>query len=187
MDGEAASAELARLAASVAHRGTRKLLQSVVPNTVAAEMKPRGPEIPLKRLPQTDDTLLIRTDFSDHAAWQALHTAIRTPNEDGFLAYVHIVDDPTYSDLTTEQVVSLAPARGFLMIVADKTALTAPKIPLLAVLPYEEDDDETEQDQGELRVIAEKLWSIQNNISLGNMDWEEFVDAADDDGVFRGF
>lgn len=140
----------------------------------------------MKSLPQTDDTLLIRNDFSDQTAWQALHTAITTPNEDDFLANVHIVDDAAYSDLTTEQVISLAPARGFLLIVADKTALTTPEMSLLAVLPYEE-DDELEQEHGELRVIAEVLWSIENNISLANMDWEEFVDAADDDGVFRGF
>jgi len=163
--------------------------------------------IPLKSLPQTNDTLLIRTDFSDQTAWQALHTAITTPNEDDFLANVHIVDDPAYSELTTEQVISLAPARGFLLIVADKTALTTPEMPLLAVLPFEpsapvglsaavsgsmlrtaaEDDHETEQDHGELRVIAEELWSIENNLSLANMDWEDFVGAADDDGVFRGF
>lgn len=73
------------------------------------------------------------------------------------------------------------------MIVADKTALTTPEMPLLAVLPHEEGDDELEQEHGKLRVIAEELWSIENNISLANMDWEEFVDAADDDGVFRGF
>ncbi|SEF03722.1 hypothetical protein SAMN05216489_09823 [Streptomyces sp. 3213] len=140
----------------------------------------------MKSLPQTDDTLLIRTDFSDQTAWQALHTAITTPNEDDFLANVHIVDDAAYSDLTTEQVISLAPARGFLLIVADKTALTTPEMSLLVVLPYEE-DDALQQEHGELRVIAEELWSIENNISLANMDWEEFVDAADDDGVFRGF
>jgi hypothetical protein len=141
----------------------------------------------LKNLPQTDDTLLIRTDFSDQTAWQALHTAITTPNDDDFLANIHIVDDPAYSELTTEQVISLIPARGYLLIVADKTALTTPEMPLLAVLSYVEDDPETEQAHGELRVIAEALWSIENNISLANMDWEEFVNAADDDGIFRGF
>lgn len=141
----------------------------------------------MKSLPRTDVTLLIRTAFSDQAAWHALHTAVTTPTEDGFLANVHIVDNPAYSELTAEQVISLAPARGFLLIVADKTALTTPQMPLLAVLPYGEDDDEVEQGHGELRVIAEELWSIENNISLANMDWEEFVDAADDDGVFRGF
>lgn len=145
-------------------------------------------EFQLKSLPQTDGTLLIRTDFSDQTAWQALHTAITTPNEDGFLGRVHIVDDPAYSELTTEQVISLAPApAGFIfLIVADKTALTTPEMPLLAVLRDEEDDDEMEHEQGELRVIAEELWCIENNISLANSDWKTFVDAADDDGVYRG-
>ncbi|MGW0790720.1 DUF6924 domain-containing protein [Streptomyces sp. NPDC002911] len=150
----------------------------------------------MKSLPQTDTTLLIRTDYSDQAAWQALRTAVATPNKDNFLANVHIVDDPAYSELTTEQVIALAPTRD-LLIVADKTALITPEMPLLAVLPEdddeteceddEEDEDDEEQDHGQLRVIAEELWSIENNIYLGNMDWANFVNAANDDGVFRGF
>ncbi len=106
-----------------------------------------------------------------------------------------MVDDVAYSDLTTEQAVSVARARGDLLIVADTTALTGPEMSLLAVLPFDEDedddydedeDDETKQEHGELRVIAAELWSIENNISLANMDWEDFVNAADE-GVFRGF
>ncbi|MBM7436794.1 hypothetical protein [Streptomyces sp. HB132] len=153
----------------------------------------------MKSLPQTDDSLLIRTDYSDQSAWEALHTAITTPNRDGFLANVHIVDDPDYSDLTTEQVLALALASGnsgSLLIVADTTSLFAPEMPLLAVPPSDEDDEDdedyeddedAEQEHGELRVTAAELWSIENNIDLGNMDWEDFVNAAGDDGVFRGF
>ncbi|MFC8862814.1 MULTISPECIES: DUF6924 domain-containing protein [Streptomyces] len=122
-------------------------------------------------------------------------TAVTTPNTNGFLANIHVVDDVAYSDLTTEQAVSVARARGDLLIVADTTALTGPEMSLLAVLPFDEDedddydedeDDETKQEHGELRVIAAELWSIENNISLANMDWEDFVNAADE-GVFRGF
>ena len=29
--------------------------------------------------------------------------------------------------------------------------------------------------------------SVQNNLSLGNMDWEEFAEWTDPDGVFRRF
>ncbi|MFI9649356.1 DUF6924 domain-containing protein [Streptomyces sp. NPDC052040] len=141
----------------------------------------------MKSLPQTDETLLVRTDFSDQAAWGALRTAIATPNEDDFLAHVHIVDDPAHRDLTAEQVVALAPARGSLMIVADTTALTAPEMPLLAVMPHDEEDAQPGEEFSELRVIARELWSIENNLSIANMDWEEFADAADEDGVFRGF
>ncbi len=133
----------------------------------------------MKSLPQTNATLLVRTDFSDEAAWQALHTAVHTPNEDDFLADLHVVDDPAYRDLTTEQVATLIPDSG-LLILADKDAVTGDGMPLLVLRPaYPED--------GPLRVIAEELWSIENNISLANMDWESFADSVDEDGVFRGF
>ncbi|MFK4804121.1 DUF6924 domain-containing protein [Streptomyces sp. MPA0124] len=38
-----------------------------------------------------------------------------------------------------------------------------------------------------VRVVAAELWSIENNLSEANMDFEEFAGAVDDDGVFRGF
>ncbi|MFI5991827.1 DUF6924 domain-containing protein [Streptomyces sp. NPDC051362] len=41
-----------------------------------------------------------------------------------------------------------------------------------------------------VRVVAAQLWSIENNLSGANMDFEDFEDfvgAVDEDGVFRGF
>ncbi|MFE4450681.1 DUF6924 domain-containing protein [Streptomyces sp. NPDC056796] len=150
----------------------------------------------MKSLPQSDATLLIRTDFSDEAAWQALRTAVTTPadqdeddDEDGFLAVLNIVDDPAYDGLTTGQVVALAPTEDDLLVVADAQALTGPGMPLLAVYMSDEEEDTDVLRSGfdTLRVVASELWSIENNISLANMDWEEFVGAAEEDGVFRGF
>lgn len=37
------------------------------------------------------------------------------------------------------------------------------------------------------RVIPSELWSVENNLSLANMDFDEFAGAAHADGVFRGF
>jgi hypothetical protein len=34
-------------------------------------------------LPKTADTPVLRTDFSDQTAWEALLVAIATPDEDG--------------------------------------------------------------------------------------------------------
>jgi Domain of unknown function (DUF6924) len=31
------------------------------------------------------------------------------------------------------------------------------------------------------------MWSVENNLSIANMDFEDFADATDDDGIFRGF
>jgi hypothetical protein len=38
-----------------------------------------------------------------------------------------------------------------------------------------------------VRVLAAELWSIENNLSEVNMDFEDFAGAVDNDGVFRGF
>ena len=37
------------------------------------------------------------------------------------------------------------------------------------------------------RTVPGELWSVENNLSLANMDIEEFADATDADGVYRGF
>jgi hypothetical protein len=31
------------------------------------------------------------------------------------------------------------------------------------------------------------MWSVENNLSLSNMGFEEFAESVDEDGVFRGF
>ena len=37
------------------------------------------------------------------------------------------------------------------------------------------------------RVIPRELWGVENNLSLANMDYSDFADNVDADGVFRGF
>ncbi|PWI15329.1 hypothetical protein DI272_15005 [Streptomyces sp. Act143] len=138
-------------------------------------------------LPQSENTLLIRTDFSDETAWQALRTAVSSPNEDGFVAYVHVIDDRAWRDLTAEQLVALAGVDQELLFVADGRAVTDPEMPLLAVMRADEDDAAPARGHEELRVAAAHLSAVENNLSMTNMDWEEFVDAAGEDGVFRGF
>jgi hypothetical protein len=39
----------------------------------------------------------------------------------------------------------------------------------------------------EFRAIPSTVQSIENNLSLANMDFEEFAEAVDDDRIFRGF
>ena len=37
------------------------------------------------------------------------------------------------------------------------------------------------------RCIPSELWSVDNNLNIANMDWEDFAGAAGEDRVFRGF
>jgi hypothetical protein len=137
---------------------------------------------PQTALPATHNTPVVRTDYSDDARWEALRTAIETPNEDEFRAYVDYLQAPAYRDLTPQDVLALVP-EGFghpIVIVADAAALAGEEMPLLVI-------DVADERGRTLRVTAEELWGIENNLSIANMDFAEFFAAADADGVFRGF
>ena len=134
----------------------------------------------MKPLPRSDMALVIRTDFSDDAAWHAVVAAIRQPVE-GFFAYVEFVDDPAFKDLTVEQLVALGDDLSMsYAIVADTVTLSGAEHTLLVVSLLEE--------PGRVfRAIPSAIQSIENNLSITNMDFWEFADNVDADGVFRGF
>ncbi|MEV1083433.1 hypothetical protein AB0I98_35315 [Streptomyces sp. NPDC050211] len=136
----------------------------------------------MNQLPCTLEALVVRTDFSADGAWSALRASLFSPSKDGFLANVAVVDDRRYEGLTSAQALDLIPAeyQHPLLVVADSVALASTERPLLVL------DLQGERGRG-VRVVAAQLWSIENNLSGANMDFEEFVGAVDEDGVFRGF
>jgi hypothetical protein len=136
----------------------------------------------MKKLPKTDDSLLLRTNFSDDAAWNTLCEAVQEPNEEGFKAFVDCVSDAAYEGVTIEQPVALArrgPYRSFAFI-ADQATFTHPERPVLVV-------DLRKEPGRTFRVIPREMWGVENNLSIANMDFHEFADDVDPDGIFRGF
>lgn len=136
----------------------------------------------MNKLPKTDNSLLLRTDFSNVTAWVSLCEAIQVPSKEGFLATVSCVSDPAYEGLTVEQLLGLAPESGALafVFIADRLTLTDPEQPVLVV-------DLCHNPGRTFRVIPGEMWGVENNLSIGNMDFYEFADSTDPDGVFRGF
>ncbi|MEU5397514.1 DUF6924 domain-containing protein [Streptomyces tibetensis] len=136
----------------------------------------------MRQFPCTLEALVVRTDFSAEGAWGALQAALFSPSKDGFLANVALVDDRQYEGLTPGQALDLIPAEHQhpLLVLADLVAVTSAEHPLLVV------DRRGERGRC-IRAVAAELWSIENNLSGANMDFEEFVGAVDGDGVFRGF
>ena len=136
----------------------------------------------MKPLPNTQDPIVLRTDFSDEAAWQTLRQRITTEDEFGWQAFVDIVDDLSYSGITAEEVlvgIGSDYKEGFLVI-ADQTTFRDDERPLLVL------DLHLERGRA-FRVIASHLADITSNLPIGNMGFAEFADAADGDNVFRGF
>ena len=164
-------------------------------------------------LPLTDDHLVIRTDFSDQAAWDAVRDDLGKTWDDEFEIAVEIIDDPAFDGLAPEQFLAMQPEDypHSVVVLADKETMTSPDRLLLVVsLEISDQDYEAEmrasgdwdeewaaegrgwengwpQRGGTFRSTAPGVGSITANLSIANMDLCEFATAVDDEGVFRNF
>lgn len=136
----------------------------------------------MRTLPKSDNSLLLRTDFSDDAAWENLCKAVQQMSEEGFQARFDFINDREYDQLTVEQLLTLTPkVNGHTFVcIADRSTLTDPEQPVLVV-------DLNDTLGRVFRVIPSEIWGVENNLSIANMDYYEFADNCDPDGVFRGF
>jgi len=132
-------------------------------------------------IPAADATPLIRTDFSDESAWREVARAAAAPSADGFLAGLDIVDDREFEGAKAELLAQLgADNTGHAcLFVADAMTMTHPEHPLLSL--------DLRPPGRSFRVVPAALWGVENNLAIANMDFEEFADAIDADGIFRDF
>jgi hypothetical protein len=132
-------------------------------------------------LPNTEHPLVLRTDFGDAASWAKVRAAIVAPSPgDGFEACVQFVDDKRYDRFSKADVLRFdrkAHPHSILFI-ADRETLQRSDHPVLVV--------ELQTGQ-EFRAIAAQMWNVENNLSLANMDWDDFATAVDGTNTFRGF
>lgn len=131
-------------------------------------------------------TLLLRTDYSDDDAWRAALAAATEPHDVGDFdrmgASVYPVESPELDGLTPRDLVEL-PRDGYLscLAVADAQSMKDLTILLADLNPHNEQVGRT------FRVVPEQIEPILVNLSIANMNFFEFADSADPDGVFRGF
>lgn len=131
--------------------------------------------------PQTQQTPLVRTDFSNESVWQKIVETLSQESEDGFRADVHIVDDPAFHDANIgiiAEKIRKANAHS-LVFVVDARTVGDEEHTVLCI--------NVDNPSRGLRVVLSALWAVENNLSIANMDFDDFVEAADPDGVFRGF
>lgn len=135
------------------------------------------------KLPDYDYSLVIRTDFSDDAAWKLVVRLIQEPQtEHGFRACVECISDESCEGLLPENITSVLPAdsqRSFVFLV-DALAISNEEHPVLVV-------DLFENPGRSFRVIPSEAWGVENNLRLANMDFADFADSVGGDGIFRGF
>lgn len=145
--------------------------------------------------------LVVRTDYGDESTWEAVTAELMQPwGDDGsYEALVHFVDDPAWAGATVDEVLEAASADDELSVlsVADSVTMGSAHHALLAVTTRTEQEDEAfeEEYEGtrefgrEFRTIPSEVHWIHANLSLANMDFEEYAAAAHEDPekVFRSF
>jgi hypothetical protein len=125
---------------------------------------------------------VVRTDFSDDAAWRGVVDEMLAESPEGWRAYVTVIDDAAFDGLTPDQVLDAITDDyhfGFLLIV-DADAIHGDARAVLVVDLFEERGRS-------FRALLSQVQSVENNLSLANMDFSEFAESVERDGVFRGF
>lgn len=134
------------------------------------------------KLPKTDKTLMLRSDYSDDSAWNELCRLVEAPSEDDFRANLTFVEDPELDGNSVAELMAIVDRGDYqsFFFVADQEAIRGPEHTVLVV-------DLADQRGRTFRVIPPEMWSVENNRSLANMDFEEFAESVDPEGIFRGF
>lgn len=139
----------------------------------------------MKLLPNSDEALVVRTNFSDDAEWEEICRLVSAPVEDWgepFYAHVRFLDDLSFRDATKEQLIDSLSAdydHSFLLVI-DAVTMSHSEHPILVIDLYEEVGRA-------FRALPRTIQAIENNLSIANMDFRDFADSVGDDDIFRGF
>lgn len=127
--------------------------------------------------------MLLRTDYSNDEKWKSLKEEISTPDPQyGFLANITFYENPKFDNLPLEILLSKL-SKNYnppIILIADQSTFNDEDNTILCV-------DLIEVPGQYLRVIPSEIWGIENNLSICNMDFQDFANCQDENGVFRGF
>ena len=121
---------------------------------------------------EEDLSPFVQTDFSDESKWATLLDKVMMENELGFRANIEPVSESRFSGASPKEVVAAFPNASVVFIV-DKVTLEKSKI--LCV----DGQDATAM----FRAKADDLWIVENNVSIGNLLFEELLDQVGEDGI----
>lgn len=129
-------------------------------------------------LPDSEDLLVVRTDFSDPGGWEATRRAILAPGAEAqlYAAPVEFVDDEGFAGYAPEQFLDLiGEGPGGCLFIVDKTTVSSPDWPVLVM--------DLEGERGRVfRVIADEISEIAGNALVGKINLSEYADYADERG-----
>lgn len=140
------------------------------------------------------DALVIRTDYSDDAAWQLVTTGLQRPWTDEFEASSHVVDDPGWDGAEADEVLAVLPEDApEVVFLADARTMRG-EHPLLAVSTDPDMVDEDHEFPGlgftcRFRILPTAVAEMVGNLAIANMSFEDFSSSAHGDAhkIHRGW
>ena len=132
-------------------------------------------------LPESEYELFIRTDFSNTSVWEEICTKVND-NELGIPPMVTFIDDKQFNELKPENLprFNVDQLKHTFAFLIDKESILNHEHPILCV-------DLNDEYGKSFRVLPSEICSVAANLGLANMDFFEFSDNVDNDGIFRGF
>lgn len=158
--------------------------ESTSSDTGSVESRGSAPSL---KLPEPPDLmmLLLRTDYSDDAAWARVLAAAnaRYPEDDWRAGNcLEPVQAAELDGIAPQAIVDLPRAEELPAVaVADAQSMRDDTILFLNL------DVEDEQLGRTFRAIPSEVEPIVANLNVANMDFRDFADSVGPDGVFRGF
>jgi len=133
-------------------------------------------------LPDSKNVLVIRTDFSSDYKWKSICEMIsESGNEFGFKPYVEYVNNSKFEELKTEKFFkNIKYYKHLFIFIVDRLTLSHAEHPIICIDLFDNPGDS-------FRVIPSEMWSVDNNLSISNIDFNEFMNSTDIDGIHRGF
>jgi len=152
----------------------------------------------------TQNPWVVRASISSDQSWELIKKLVAAPQKDSlsgmeFTANVRFVEDPLFANLPIHDIVRSLPADypGYLVFVVDTQSDQGNEHSLLVVGFSPQRDDPKDfarkpnqtpvEEIRSFRALPSTIQSIENNLTIANMDFEDFRNAVYQDGVFRGF
>ena len=152
----------------------------------------------------TQNPWVVRASISSDQSWELIKKQVAAPQRDPlsgmeFTANVRFVEDPAFANMACHDIVRSLPADypGYLVFVVDAQSDQGNEHSLLVVGFSPQRDDPKDfarkpnqtpvEEIRSFRALPSTIQSIENNLTIANMDFEDFRNAVYQDGVFRGF
>jgi hypothetical protein len=151
-------------------------------NEIQHDLYVKEPVDNLIGLPDSKDVLVVKTYFDNDKDWNKISKKLTDSYEMGFTTNIELFNDKRFENASIEDIIEKSKPnyKHSFIFVADSLTFANPENSVLCIDLYDEIGKS-------FRVISSELWGAENNLSIANMDFYEFYEGCDSDGVFRGF